>query len=112
MQNYQIIEAKKSDIPALIEVFETGISQAAKGDYTAGEIQSWLGTAQNATRWEKLIDEQYVLTVVAENKVVGFGSLKGKDYIDFIYVHGQHLRQGIAQLVLDALITRAKSKKP
>ncbi|MFT5511667.1 MAG: putative acetyltransferase [Bacteroidia bacterium] len=107
MQNHQIMEAQKSDIPSLIEVFETGISQAAKADYSPLEIQSWLETAQIATRWSRLIEEQYVLIVLEGNKVVGFGSLKGEDYVDFIYVHGQHLRKGIAQRVLDALISKA-----
>jgi len=42
---------------------------------------------------------------VLDDKIVGFGSLdiKKRDYLDFLYVHKDYLRRGIASSLLDVL---------
>ena len=102
--------AQKEDIPMLLEVFESSIKTIASKDYSPAEIKEWLKSTKNYSRWESLISEQVVFMVVKENKTVGFGSLKNSDYIDFMYVHGQHQKQGIAQSILDALLQKAKDQ--
>ncbi|WP_353723251.1 GNAT family N-acetyltransferase [Dyadobacter sp. 676] len=39
--------------------------------------------------------------------MAGFASLKGTDYIDFMYTHKDHLRKGVAQLMMAQLQEKA-----
>ena len=108
MESHVIRYAELSDIPDLINVFESSIRLVARAHYSEAEIEEWLQTKNNITRWQNAIKEQDVLLAHVSNKVVGFGSLKEHCYIDFLYVDGHHQKRGIAQTILDALITNAR----
>ena len=104
-------EATKSDLEDLIRVFKSSIKTAAVKDYSQNEIKEWLKSATNSNRWEALLNEQYVLVVEQDQLIIGFVTLKAPDYLDFIYVHGDYLRQGIAQQLLNAVIDKVKVMK-
>ncbi|MCO4819164.1 MAG: GNAT family N-acetyltransferase [Bacteroidetes bacterium] len=110
MNNYTIQEATINDIPALIEVFKSSIKAAATQDYTTDQIPEWLRSAKNGKRWTELVEQQIVITLHRNNTIVGFISLKDKKYIDFVYVHGNHQKKGVAQILMDELIKTAKKQ--
>jgi putative acetyltransferase len=67
-----------------------------------------LKSTDNAERWMELVREQYVIKACFNDEIVGFASLKQGNYVDFLYVHGNHQGKGIAQQLLNALLVKAK----
>ena len=96
-----IREAQGSDLPEILEVFRTSISEIANSVYTEEQIRVWLLTAQDEQRWLKNIDHQFFL-VFESNQIDGFGSLE-KNYVDFLYVRPGSARNGIGAQVLSEL---------
>lgn len=109
MKLFTIRKATNADLNKLMGVFKSSIISAASEDYSIGEINEWLRTTENRNRWVKLIEEQHVLLAEIEHAVVGFASLKQPNYLDFLYVHGDFQRRGIAQQLLDEVIFIARS---
>jgi len=110
VEDYVFQEATSNDIPALVSVFISSIQTAAKQDYSSNEISEWLESANNKKRWSELVQQQTVIALYVSKVMAGFGSLKDKNYIDFLYVHGNHQKKGFAQKILDKLIQTAEKQ--
>lgn len=95
----QIREAKKADLEELQKLYQSTIDTACKNDYTAAQREVWKSGIFDKKRWTDAIHKQYFLIAEINNTIVGFGSLKNGDYIDFLYVSKSHLRQGVADLI-------------
>lgn len=100
--------ATQADLPALKALFVQTIQQACTNDYTPAEIKVWTSTVENADRWQLMLDTQCVLVAHEGDAVAGFGTLKEGNYLDFMYVHPDFLRRGIASQLLEALEKEAQ----
>jgi putative acetyltransferase len=54
---------------------------------------------------------QYFLVAELENKIVGYASLENNDYLDFLYVHKDYQRQGIADRLYAEIEKEAIKRK-
>jgi len=97
--NPQIREAKNSDLKDLQELYKSTIDTVCKKDYTAAQRKAWKSGILDINRWTEAIKSQYFLIAEINDTIAGFGSLKGGEYIDFLYVSKNHLRQGIANSI-------------
>ena len=97
-----ICPATPSDIPAIITLFKNTILAIDRGDYTGEQLAAWASDGANLARWQKRIISQYFL-VAASGEITGFGSVDKTGYLDTLFVHHLHQRQGVAQLLLNAL---------
>lgn len=104
-------QAENSDIPALQHLFKTTIEQVCKTDYNAKQIAEWTKTSDRDERWLSALKSQYFIVAEINQTIVGFGSLMAPNYIDFLYVGAQFQRQGIAQLLYDTIVAKAKLGK-
>lgn len=100
-------QAALLDLPEMKQLFRDTILTVCSNEYDAEQRNVWASSSDKSERWENLVNEQFVLLAVKENAIVGFGSLLNGDYLDFMYVHKDHQRQGIAELLLAALETEA-----
>lgn len=100
---------RSGDCPVLGELFRQTVLGVNCRDYTPEQLAAWTGGADLAA-W----DRSFLLhtTLVAEagdGAVVGFGDLdpiggmEGSAYLDRLYVHRDHQREGIATALCDAL---------
>jgi putative acetyltransferase len=89
---------------AMIEVFVLAINKTASKDYNQAQRKEWSATAKNHDRWEQAMNSQEFWVAEVEGRVVGFISLKNKNYLDFLYVHPDYARRGIAQALYDTLL--------
>ena len=94
--------ATPSDIPAIITLFKNTILAIDQRDYTGEQLAAWASDGANLARWQKRIISQHFL-VAASEEMVGFGSVDRTGYLDTLFVHHLHQRQGIAQLLSNAL---------
>ena len=72
------------------------ISTICRADYSPEQIKVWTASIENTKRWTEKLNSQYFLIALLEDVIVGYASLEGSDYLDFLYVHKDYQRQGIA----------------
>ena len=94
--------ATPSDIPATIALFKNTILAIDQRDYTSEQLTAWASGGANLSHWQKRVTSQCFL-VAASEEIIGFGSVDKTGYLDTLFVHHLYQRQGIAQLLLNAL---------
>ncbi|MBI1286571.1 MAG: GNAT family N-acetyltransferase [Flavobacteriales bacterium] len=88
--------SKLSDLTEMQKMFVDTISTICKDDYSPEQIKVWTSSIENTQRWTDKLTSQYFLIAELDNKIVGYASLENNDYFDFLYVHKDYQRQGIA----------------
>jgi len=96
-------EAKLSDLSELQSLFVETIRKIAIQDYSPAQIEAWVAGVRNQQRWENAIQDQYFLVATLKSTIVGFGSLTEDAYLDFLYVHKDYQRKGVARALYQAL---------
>ncbi|KAF2334287.1 GNAT family N-acetyltransferase [Flavobacterium daemonense] len=101
-------KATISDLPEMKELFIQTIQSVCKNDYNPEQINVWVSGAKITQRWIDVVEKQFVLLAIIENKIAGFGTLKDGNYIDFFFIHKDFQRQGIANKIFAELELEAK----
>lgn len=104
-------QATETDVLDLIKMAQETIKQVCIKDYSSKQVQAWSERINRPERFKEAITEQYFIVLEIENKIVGFGSLLNCNYIDFIYVHPNYPRMGIASKIYNRLIIKAQAAK-
>ncbi|PTX44820.1 putative acetyltransferase [Christiangramia gaetbulicola] len=99
----KFFKASISDLEEIQKLFVQTIKAAGPAHYNPAQINTWISSVKNTSRWTEAIKDQYFLLSKIEDTLVGFASLKGGCYIDFMYVHYKHFRKGIAKQLLAQL---------
>jgi putative acetyltransferase len=103
--------AKLSDLTEMLKMFVDTISIICKDDYSPEQIKVWTSSIENKQRWTDKIISQYFLVAELNNKIVGYASLGNDEYIDFLYVHKDYQRQGIANILYIEIEKEAIKRK-
>lgn len=85
-----------ADLPKLQQLFVDTINHICKNDYSPEQIAIWTSGATNNPRWQQIMDEQLIILAEYSGQLAGFITLENNQYIDLLYVHKNHQRQGIA----------------
>jgi len=100
--------ALASDLPDLQKIYVETIEEICSRDYDQAQVDVWKSTVENTGRWHAMMNEQLVVVAEKNNKIVGFGTLRDGNYIDFFYIHKDFQRLGIAQNILLQLEIQAR----
>lgn len=92
-----------SDCPRLAELFYQTVHAVNKWDYTKEQLNAWASGKVNLAAWNRTFLEHYTLVAVEEDKILGFGDIDETGYLDRLYVHKDHQREGIASRLCDKL---------
>lgn len=103
--------SKYSDLGEIQRMFVETISAICKDDYSKEQINVWTSSVENTQRWADKLTSQYFLIAELDNKIVGFASLENNSYLDFLYVHKDYQRQGIADRLYSEIEREAIKKK-
>ncbi|MFH7012174.1 GNAT family N-acetyltransferase [Flavobacterium sp. FlaQc-52] len=103
-------KATLPDLKEMQELFVATIKSVCQKEYNEQQIEVWASGVNNTERWIEVIEKQFVLLALIENKIVGYGTLKDSNYIDFFYIHKDFQRQGIANNLLTRLELEAKKR--
>ncbi|PIF32724.1 putative acetyltransferase [Flavobacterium sp. 9] len=106
--NFRI--ATISDLQEMQQLYIETIQSVCKNDYNSAQIEAWISGVKNINRWTEVIETQFVLLAIIQNQIVGFGTLKDGNYIDFFYIHKDFQRQGIADKILAELELEAQKQ--
>lgn len=103
-------KATISDLKEMQEMYIETIKWVCKNDYNPLQINAWISGLNDTERWLKVIHEQFVLLACIDNKIVGYGTLKDGNYIDFFCVHKDFQRQRIADKIFNQLEIEARKE--
>lgn len=104
-------KGKIEDLPALKDLFASTVKSVCCTDYSPIQIDVWASGVENNNRWTDMITNQLVIVAHNRNQIVGFASLNDFRYIDFLYVHKDHQRIGIANNLYAAIEKEAIKNK-
>ncbi|MEM6842540.1 MAG: GNAT family N-acetyltransferase [Bacteroidota bacterium] len=99
----KIRRATLLDLSEIQPLFVETIRQVTQRDYEPAQLEAWASSVHNRLRWRAAIMNQYFLVAALEDVIVGFGSLDQGNYIDFLYVHKDYQRKGIANTIYQVL---------
>lgn len=113
MNNSKIIirPSRLRDLTEMQIMFVDTISTICKDDYSLEQIKVWTSSIENKKRWTDKLISQYFLIAELDNKIVGYASLENNNYFDFLYVHKDYQRQGIADRLYSEIEKEAIKRK-
>jgi putative acetyltransferase len=103
----KVKQADKSDVIEITELFYNTIQKININDYPQDEIDDWSSWRNDIDKWTDRMIEQYFIVAQVENTITGFASLAEDGYLDFMFVHENFQRQGIASALLAELEKKA-----
>lgn len=106
-ERIRIRQAKQNDLDELQKLFVDTINAVCRYDYSTEQIAVWTSSIENTNRWVDKLMKQYFLIAEIDNKIVGFASLENYEYFDFMYVHKDYQRQGIADNLYSEILAKA-----
>ncbi|GGD43250.1 acetyltransferase [Emticicia aquatilis] len=102
-----IRKATIADNQAITQLFYETITSINVKDYDAQQIETWASSAENKDFWQEQIEKQHFIIVENDEYLLGFASLTTDGYLDFMYVHKNHQKQGIAGALLENILNEA-----
>lgn len=96
MNNLKIRKGQLNDLLELQKLFVDTVSNICKTDYNDEQINIWISGVENLERWKEMLTDQFVLIAQDKQEITGFCTLKNNNYLDFLYIHKDYQRQGIA----------------
>jgi putative acetyltransferase len=108
MTSPKIKKAKLSDLNEILSLFEQTIIHTCKNDYNEDQLRVWMSSSRNRDKWKTSITEEYFIVATNNDKIVGFSSLKNGNYLNFMYVHKNFTKKGIANLMFNHLKEKSK----
>jgi putative acetyltransferase len=96
-----IRKAKSTDNQAIRKLFYETITTINAKDYNAQQLETWASGAENKAFWKEQIEKQYFIIAENDEYLIGFASLTLDGYLDFVYVHKNHQKEGIASALFE-----------
>ena len=100
--------ATAADLPAIRQLFYDTITQVNRRDYGPAQIRAWRAGAVDAAKWLEKLQTQYFTVLEVAGRVAGFASLTDDGWLDYLFVHHEHQRRGLARSLLLALEAHAR----
>ena len=95
-----------ADCQRTAALFYNTVHAVACRDYSQEQLDAWADGAPDRDRWNRsLLAHQghFALVAVEGETLLGFGDITPTGYLDRLYVHQDHLRQGIATALCERL---------
>ncbi|HMS66097.1 MAG TPA: GNAT family N-acetyltransferase [Ignavibacteria bacterium] len=110
---FNIRKAISKDLQQIRELYHDTVIAVNSKDYTEEQIRVWSGSGltESGNTFTKKIEEQYFYVAEYENNIVGFSSVTDDGYLDYMYVHKDFQRNGIAKALLEKIESKADELK-
>lgn len=96
-------EYASRDCPQLAALFFETVHTVNAGDYTPAQLDAWAPGAVDEDAWDRSFLAHRTLVAENQGQILGFADMDPSGYLDRLYVHKDHQREGIAALLCDAL---------
>ena len=105
----QLERYQPGEAAALAELFYRTVHAVCTEDYTPAQLDAWADGKVDVAVWDKSFLRHDTLVARMNGEIVGFADLDG-GYLDRLYVHKDHQRQGVATALVQALEELAVSR--
>jgi putative acetyltransferase len=102
-----IRKAKSTDNQVIRKLFYETITTINAKDYNTQQLETWASGADNKAFWQEQIEKQYFIIAENDEYLIGFASLTTDGYLDFMYVHKNHQKEGIASVLFENILIKA-----
>ena len=99
-----------NDIREIIGLFYDTVHTVNAADYTEEQLEAWASGEVDTDAWNRSLLEHVTYVAVEKNEsnaageiVIGFADMDRSGYLDRLYVHKDHQRQGVASALCDRL---------
>lgn len=99
-----------SDCEASARLFYETVHTVNLGDYTKEQVDVWAPEGRDLEQWNQSLLAHYSVVAVDGESIVGFGDIAETGYLDRLFVHKEHQREGIASALCEELERAAGGK--
>ena len=111
MKEIKIRRAVPEDLAELRQLYRDTVSNINSKDYDENQIRAWLQpwteesfvAGERGGKFPDKILSQHFFVAIIDNVIAGFGSVDDTGYLDFMYVHKDYQRHGVAKRLLDEI---------
>ena len=107
----QLREYKTSDCEQLAKLFFQTVHSVNAKDYTREQLGAWATGTVDLKEWDKSFLKHHTIVAIENTEIVGFGDIDGSGYLDRLFVHREHQREGIASAICDKLEQAVSGRK-
>lgn len=109
---WRIRTYRPDDVEALVSLFYETVHTVNAADYTPQQLAAWApesGRKEREEKWRHSLGQNASFIAELNGKIVGFSDLQKDGYLDRLYVHKDHQRQGIAAALLKRIEEEAEN---
>lgn len=99
---------QEKDFAEVLQLFYDTVRTINSRDYTPEQISAWVLGVDEA-RMKKALLAHTSLVAESNGEIAGFADMDETGYLDHLYVHQQHQKQGIATMLCDVLETKTSA---
>jgi putative acetyltransferase len=99
------------DLDAVMRLFRDTVHAVNRRDYTPEQLEAWAPEQMDRDRWRERLAGQQVCVAELAGEMVGFCAWTHAGYLDLLFVHGAHQRQGIAGKLCDHAIRELSANR-
>ncbi len=92
-----------ADLDELLTLFYETVHTVNARDYTPPQLDAWAPREVDRARWDSTLQAHTSLVAVEAGQIIGFGDIDTTGYLNRLYVHKDHQRQGVATALCDSL---------
>lgn len=106
---------RSSDCEKMAQLFYETVHSVNAADYTEEQLDAWADGSVDMEAWDRSFREHHTVVAVESRedteRIIGFGDMDRLGYLDRLYVHKDHQRQGIAAAICDELERTAEAER-
>lgn len=99
-----------SDCRETMELFYDTVHRVNRLDYTSEQVEAWAPADRDSAAWNDSFSGHFAVVAVQSEKIIGFADLTKDGYLDRLYIHADHQRQGVAFALLSCLEREARKR--
>ena len=111
MKNKMDLEIRpylQDDLKTILQLFKDTIYSVNKKDYDRKQLTAWV-EGMDVEKFKTSLLCHETLVACIDHQIVGFADMDETGYLDHLYVHKDHQRNGIASALCDALEKQSKA---
>ena len=113
-QSVLIRQGNIDDLHDLQHLFADTVMAICCAHYNNRQIEAWIYDTRHrrdTARWAGIMSEQTVYVACLQTKIVGFATVANNCFIDMLYVHKDHQRQGVGRYLYKEIESDAQKKR-
>jgi putative acetyltransferase len=98
------------DLGPVVALYTETVHRISSRDYTPQQIAVWAPRDHDWNRWQNRFNGLHTLIAEHAGKMIGFTAFTEQGYVDFLFVHHEHQRQGIARALLTEVEAQLRAR--